>query len=322
MEINNIHIERRSSRPINHHISFDIKAYLDSKDIHFKTGGKNVSRGWIEINCILPGCADHSEHLGINLKTLKCKCWLCGRKTHALHLIEIIEKCQPKIALMIAKKFSTGLEEDWQWEENQIQTRKREIVFPEEFSNKNWPEIHLEYLKSRGYDPQNIIRDFSLFYSYTAGDYKFRIIIPIFINNVIVSFTGMDILRREDRPKYKDCPPEESIIPVKQCLYNIDNVKNKVAIYEGVTGVWRFGMGSVASFTSSLSQEQILLLLRKKVKEVFVIFDPNAEEKGKEISRSLSGIIPYVEQICFSEGDPKDLTPNKIIDLKRDLKFI
>jgi len=74
-------------------MKFDIKKYLEYKDIPYKTGGENVTRGWIEITCILPKCSDHKEHLGINLKSLFYKCWLCGGKGHATHLISLIENC-------------------------------------------------------------------------------------------------------------------------------------------------------------------------------------------------------------------------------------
>lgn len=304
---------------------FDIKAYLDSKDIPYKTKGENVTRGWIEICCILPGCSDHKEHLGINLKTLIYKCWLCGNKGHALHLIEIIEQCSEGVARHIAKKFPHD-DDDSIWLEQEESTTKKNfagVTLPQEIVNE-WPQIHFDYLKSRKFDPEFIIPKYDLKPVHTVGRYRFRVIIPIYYDKKLVSFTSMDVLRDGNRPPYMDCPIDESIIPVKECLYNIDNVPigGKAVIYEGVTGVWRFGDGAVASFTSNLTQEQIVMLVRKRLKEVFIIYDPDAKKKGQNMATQLSGVIPSVQQICFEKGDPKDLSRSEIIQLKKDLRFI
>lgn len=304
-------------------MKFDIKSYLSSRDIPYKTSGENVTRGWIEITCVLPGCSDHKEHLGINLKSLIYKCWLCGRSGPASHLISIIDNCSQSQAQTIAKKFPRD-DEDNIWE-NDKEEAKKDFVLPGEYtSTKNWPAIHLNYLISRGFDPDIIIPRFQLRSIHTVGDYRFRIIIPISINHQIVAFTSMDVLRQGDgRPPYQDCPINEAIVPVKQCLYNIDSVKDdKAIIYEGVTGVWRFGDGAVASFTSNLTPEQIILLKKKKIKQVFLLYDPDATQKGEKMAIQLSGVIPHVEQICFKNGDPKDLPPKSIIQLKKDLGFV
>jgi hypothetical protein len=296
--------------------NFDIKSYLDSRQIEYKTSGKNVTKGWIEINCILPGCSDPSQHLGINLKTLAFKCWLCGEKGHALKLVQIIEKCSFQKAKKLIKDFPLDIFEEEEKEPGRVIDPSE--ILPREIQNE-WPEIHLDYLKSRGFDPEYLIKTYKIKPVYLIGKYRFRIIIPIFINHRLVSFTAMDILRQDDRPKYMDCPVNESITPVKHCLYNIDSVKDKALIFEGVTGVWRFGSGSVASFTSNLTEQQILLLAKKRIKKVFILFDPDAEDKGLKMAHQLSCIIPSVEQIKFSEGDPKDMAKDIILKLKKEI---
>lgn len=298
---------------------FDIKAYLDSRQIYYKTGGENVTKGWIEITCVLPGCSDHKEHLGINLKSLKYNCWLCRQKGHALRLIQIIDDCGEREALRIASQFPSE-ESESPWYEEEPERNNTTISLPSEIQTE-WPETHLSYLRSRGFDPDVIIPKYDLRPVFTIGDYRFRIIIPIYVYGQLVSFTSMDVLRQGDRPPYKDCPVEQAIIPVKESLYNIDRVRDKAVLFEGCTGVWRFGDGSIASFTSYLSQEQIALIARKKLRSVFVLYDPDAEEKGNRMAYQLSGVVRQVDQICFTEGDPKDLPPSEMAQLKRDLGF-
>ncbi len=300
--------------------NFDIKSYLDYKNIQYFEKGKNVTKGWINICCILPGCSDHSNHLGINLKSLIYKCWLCGEKGPVTNLIRIIENCSEGVAREIIKRFP--IDETIQiWNEEKENLPSSNLILPSGIE-KEWPQIHLDYLRSRNFDPETLIKKYKLMPVWTVGTYRFRIIIPIFTNHQMVSFTSMDILRQDDRPKYMDCPISNCIVPVKECLYGIDSVKDKAVLYEGITGVWNFGDGALASFTSNLSQQQILLLVKKKIKKVFVIFDEDAEEKGKKMAIQLSGVIPSVEQICFKSIDPKDISPDEIIELKKDLGFL
>ena len=55
----------------------DTKALLDDLGIDYKLSGKNVTSGWIEVNC--PFCGDPSYHLGISPTNL-FHCWRCGEK--------------------------------------------------------------------------------------------------------------------------------------------------------------------------------------------------------------------------------------------------
>jgi hypothetical protein len=298
---------------------FDIKSYLSDRNIDYKTGGENVSSGWINISCLLPGCSDHKEHLGINLKTLFYSCWLCRQKGHAIRLVQIIEKCSERQAWQIVKPYITDFDGSI-WEEEKTRLDIQTMSFPIGIE-KEFPKPHIDYLLSRGFDPYPLIEKYKLKACWTAGNYRFRIIVPIFYQHQFVSFTAMDILRQDDRPKYKDCPINESIIPVKNCLYNIDSVQDRTIIFEGITGVWRWGDGAIASFTSFLTQEQILMLAKKKIKKVFILFDPDATEKGEKMAYQLSAIIPSVEQIKWKTGDPKDMSPEIMAELKKNLKF-
>ena len=53
---------------------------LDEHGVDYKQSGqhKNVRNGWIGVDC--PFCGSHSGkyHLGVDLGTNRCTCWLCG----------------------------------------------------------------------------------------------------------------------------------------------------------------------------------------------------------------------------------------------------
>jgi DNA primase len=302
---------------------FDVKKYFDDQNIEYKTGGKNTTRGWIEIHCVFPGCADHSEHLGINLKSGLITCWICGKKGSALHIIQEIEQCSYPQAIKIALKYpKNALESDQFRDHSQYMKEQNKtthgLVFPAEMQN-SWPVPHLNYLRSRGFDPDQLINKYSLKPVHTFGNYRFRIIAPIFLNGRAVSWIAADILRIPERIPYLDCPENQSIRLVKHCLYNIDTVRDTALIVEGITDVWNLGDGAVGTFTSNFTKEQILLLIEKKVKRAFVLYDPDAAKKGKRLGEQLSGIIPHVENIILDKGDPADMTKQEVMQLRRDI---
>jgi hypothetical protein len=308
--------------------AFDILAYLDDKGIDVKKKGKDVGSGWVGIECPFPRCSDPGTHCGINAKTQAYKCWICGEHGHVIKLVELLEDCSWRAAIEIARKYPV----------DPFQTRRpapsmrrayqsQQCALPSEIEPV-WPQIHLDYLISRGFDPGFLIQKYKLKPVYNIGDYRFRIIAPVFLDHKIVSFVAADVLRNNpNRLPYLDCPKSQAIIPNKQGFYNLDSVKDgKAIIVEGLTDVWRCGDGFIATFTSNYSQEQILLLVRKHIRKVFVLYDPDAIEKAQRLGNLLSGIIPSVERIRLdirlpdgSKGDPADMTSDEVRYMRRDL---
>jgi len=81
----------------------DIIELLEEHDIQFWRTGKNVSRGWVGLQC--PFCDDDSNHLGIHKKSLRCRCWKCGGHKLINTLMEVLS-----IPFKEAKKISQSLD--------------------------------------------------------------------------------------------------------------------------------------------------------------------------------------------------------------------
>ena len=62
----------------------DIRAVLDYIGVPYTETGKNVSAGWVGVQCPMPGCSDQSNHMGLNLTSPVCTCYHCGRKGNYL----------------------------------------------------------------------------------------------------------------------------------------------------------------------------------------------------------------------------------------------
>ena len=296
--------------------TFDIKAYLNSRNIEYRESGKNVSDGWVEINCLF--CDDPSFHLGINTDTTQYPeggyhCWRCGESGNITNLIQHIEGGYSRAqANTIISKFQLTEKKEKQI----IIQNKRKLTLPKEA--KQLSPYHTSYLRKRGFDPNYLIRKYKIRGVYNIGKWKFRIIVPIYMKGKLVNFIGMDA-SRQSRAKYKFCPNDEAVIPAKQCLYNIDSVKDTAIIVEGVTDVWRIGDGAVALFGMEYTREQLNLL--KNLNKVVVMLDAGEREQqqAEKLAYSLSGIVPNVSIATLTSGDPCDLDEEEILRLRKDV---
>ena len=290
--------------------------YLESKEIEYKTSGKNVTKNWIEINC--PFCGnDPSFHCGISPQKL-FNCYICSEKGDIIKLVKQIENCSWHKAKDIVVQFSEDLTVD---------LKKDNIRYSSKIDHLNLPKIssslpcliHKNYLIKRNFDPDYLTKKYKLRFYYNIGEWKFRIIIPFFLDNKLVTWTARDVSGKAEI-KYKHLDNEKSIIPVKKMLYNIDSISegDSIIIVEGITDVWRLGEPAIATMGIQYTQEQVEMILKKNPKKIIVLFD--AEQKAitqaNKLANQLSLFISDVSIIELDEGDPCDLSIDKIKEIK------
>jgi hypothetical protein len=294
-------------------MAFNIRAYLEDKGIPYKTTGKNVSRGWLEINCPFPLCSDPSYHMGISPQ-LRFSCWKCGARGPLTKLLEQFEG-----TTHLRKVFQQY--GDYEEIVEEEQEPKGKLILPTE-ADFSFSEDHYNFLTSRRFDPLYITQKYRLRVCHNVGDFKFRFIIPIIIDNVMVSYVGMDWTRKQTQ-KYKNAPARHSTVSAKQCLYNLDSVKDVAVVVEGITDVWRGGDGFVGTLGIQWTKEQAALLVRKNPSRVFVMFDAEdeAQERARALARTLSGVLPSVELLELSEGDPDNMTDEEVENFRREYKI-
>ncbi len=287
---------------------FDIISYLQSRNIPFSYSGKNVSSDWIGINCIF--CIDGSNHLGINLHSKAFSCFKCAEKGNAIKLVQEIEGVNFSKACNIIKEFRNGTFIPKE------KTYQSKVKFPLG-TTKNFTESHLAFLRSRRYDPDTVIKKYNIHATGPIGEFKHRIIIPIYHKERIVTFVGRDVTGRADKP-YINSSDQYSIKDVKQCLYNFDSIiQNKVVIVEGIFDAWRIGDGAVATFGTKYTREQLRLL--KGIKQAFILYDNDAILVAYKLAYDLSTIVPKIEVLELSEGDPDDLSEQDVRCLRKDI---
>jgi hypothetical protein len=187
-------------------------------------------------------------------------------------------------------------------EEKKEIVRAESVVFPT--GTLPMTSRHKRYLASRKFDPDYLEAFWNLKGTGEAGNYKFRVIAPIYFQGQLISYQGRDITDKQSS-KYKACAEEEEVISHKYILYGWDQVpadQKTCLVVEGVTGVWRFGAGSLATFGVEYTHSQIRLLACRFDK-IYTLSDPDeaGERMMNKITTDLLVMGKEVVSLEFSE---------------------
>lgn len=306
----------------------DWKGLLDSLGIECWTPpAKNVAKDCVNIRCPCPGCQDRSNHGGFNTVTGTYRCWKC-KGTYAAQALAwaahiTIDEAHRRIA-----QYTTG--------EN-IPPERKKPVYAQSLELPGGPleEMHRKYLLGRGLDPDFLVRYYDirgtkLFTKWHDKDWSLRIIIPIKdYTGRIVTFQGRTIVKDPNVVRYFACPPQYALANNKHLVYGADLAwhRDTVIAVEGVVDAWKLGPGAVATFGTSMTQEQLVLLAHWK--HVIFFFDPEklAQKHAEEYGRTLAYLGSDVEMAyedfgTFPNGDKRDLgdlSPHEIARIKNEL---
>ena len=186
-------------------------------------------------------------------------------------------------------------------------------------------KIHKEYLLSRNFKPSYLQRIYGIKYSGQVSKYKtqdrvvdfrFRIIIPIYINGKLVNFTARDVTGAAEE-KYKNCPTDDVLMTTKDCIYGYDTLVGSTAvIVEGPTDVWNMGPGSCGIFGLKYTDTQIKLLHSRNLKKVVIFMDNEkvAQKTAKTLAYELGSFIGnvFIMEPDSNISDPGSMTQDQV----------
>ena len=204
-------------------------------------------------------------------------------------------------------------------------------------STKKFPKIHKQYLRSRGFPPQKIqglIKKYRLRACHTEPfKYKFRIIIPVIEKRKVVSFTTRTIDDMVE-PKYKEASTkvykkdgelfQECAIQPKHLVYNIDSIQEgeDAILVEGPIDVWKMGSNTICFFGINCTEQQVIIIKRKKIKNLYVMFDNDKTgiRESRKVALMLAPLVKNVEIITLQGiADPGKLMEEEAILIKNQL---
>jgi hypothetical protein len=297
-------------------MSFDVKRFLEDKNIRYIESGTNTTKGWVEIHCPFRNCSDPSFHMGW-CYTGKYQgayhCWICGKRAPvATPLVQSIMRCSFSAAESIVAQYDDGLFSSV--EERPATTLIKPIGLIEEL-----PIQHRKYLMNRGYDPDFLSKKYGILAGHVSGDFPYRVVAPVYQENEIVNYQGRDISGQQI--KYMSWKNEKAAIPIRDCVYNIDNVKQKTAVVvEGIFDVWRIGDGAIGTFGTEFTLRQAHSIVLKELDCLIVLYDKDAKTKAEKFAHFMSPFIPSVEVITIQDKkDPGELSEKEALQLRKNI---
>ena len=297
---------------------FDVLKFLRDNSVDFITeGNKHAGTGWINIHC--PFCeGSQNYHLGIHIEQGYGHCWR-GKGKSLQRIVKALAHCGADEAKRIIQQYSDGRVVA---KESPVKvSRKSSVKLPigcNVLSPRHW-----QYLEGRNFDPDLLTTTYGLKGTGPIGDYKHRVIAPIYFEKKLVSYQGRDITGRS-LLRYKACKTEDEAIHHKHILYGWDlAVGDSCAIVEGITDCWRFGPGSLGTFGTGYTSEQAQLIVQR-FKRIFLIMDP--EPAAQKTAEELAWFLGYKgkEVHIVDSGfncDPGDLKQSIADEIMRDLNL-
>ena len=268
-------------------------------------GHRHNRNGWVNVPC--PFCVGHAGyHLGYNVRQggNHFVCYRChGHR--AIDVISALANVPRSEARDIIEQYGgvksyapSYKKRDWVLGKN--------AQFPVNTMEVN--EKGIAYLESRNFDAEKIIKQFGLMQTGPVGQYKYRIVIPIYFNDYMVSYTCRSYLPHVS-VRYMSCASANELIPNKDILYNLDNArnKNKIVVVEGCTDVWRLGHGAVATFGTAVTPSQLALL--SSFRHIILLQDNDmaGSVSWAYVAKQLKTMCKVSRVTLTNAGDPSEL---------------
>ena len=300
---------------------FDVHNFYDDYGIDYYEGDyhhQHCREGWTQTEC--PRCSGNPGlHLGFSGSSGQFVCWRCGFMP-IIEAIRLFLGVSWPEAKRIAKKY--GGEKVYHKYERAPKEKNIKVMLPTSTLD-SFPKRHRQYLEERNFDPDKLIDLWDLKATGKKGvcKYKNRILAPYYYRNTLMSYQTRALKNIE--PRYMACSMDNERRHHKYCLYGIDMCLGKsVLVVEGITDVWRMGIGAVSTSGIKYTETQVLLLA-KHFENVFVLYDETeqvAQDQAKKLSQTLSTMGKYSEHITLGiDHDPAELSDKDAKYLMREL---
>jgi DNA primase len=252
-----------------------------------------------------PYCGKPSTHrtsFSVNIEKYIWHCFRCGRGGPLTSLISFYAKIPYEAAEDMLEQ-PLGL--------------RREVKKPEEplkeceIPPQSFFTIRANrYLEERGIDSRTQI-EFGLYYC-NQGRYQGRIIIPVFFNGKIITFQARTVMPDEE---IRYLSPFNA--PKSRIWFNLDSYINQdVYIVEGMFDcmkLWQEGIFAIAPLGKEISNDQMNILLDKRIKRVYLLQDQDALPELQKRWEKLSKCFEVrIKPIIFKGEDPASMTSEQL----------
>lgn len=275
----------------------------------------HVSQGFIGIDC--PFCSPNSGRfkLGYHVRGRFMTCWTCGWQSVSWAMLQI----RPDVGYHKMQELCKGLHGD----KVVVMLKRAGKYRVPAITHSIWNEnggLHRRYLAQRGLKRVETVALWRLTAICQSPRLPWRLFIPIISNGQEVSWTTRAI-HPDNQPRYVSARPEEELRPHKSLLYGGDFVRNATIIVEGPADVWKVGPGTVATFGTQFTREQVLTLSKIPLRAVVFDSEPAAKRAAGKLCDLLSSFPgKTLRYQCESGKDPGEASVEEIKEMRK--KFL
>ena len=283
---------------------------LTEHSIPFREGGshEHVRHGWIGLDC--PWCSKGSNYfrLGYNLAGGFCSCWVCGYKSAPEVLAELLGIPFPQ-----ARTLLDGLET----EKGKYVRPAGKLAIPPGVGPLL--RIHRDYLKNRGFDPDEIAQLWGVQGIGLASWLAWRLFVPIHLNGQVVSWTTRSVMDCNERRYINARLTEEDVSP-KVMLYGQDHARHAVIVCEGCTDAWKIGLGAVATMGVGFTVAQVEAMSKYPLRVICFDSEPAAQRRAYSLVQQLSCFTGETVQVTLDSKDAGSASEKELKQLRRFLR--
>ena len=258
--------------------------------------------GWAQFDCPFCGRGTKKYHLGYSLQNDYFNCWQCGHKSVSAVVQAFLQLSYQDVTKLLEGVTVTRTERK---EKPTGVYRAPHGLGPPQLA-------HIQYLKKRGFNPEEIISLWGLRGTdWKSNDIPWRLFIPIVHRGNTVSWTSRAI-GKDVRPKYYSAAEVNENIPHKSLLYGMDFVRDTCIVVEGPTDVWNIGPGAVGTFGLSYCPAQVSAI--SKVPNRYIAFDNSiqAQKVARKLSRDLSIFTGNTYLMEIDADDPGSASRSEV----------
>lgn len=321
---------------------FDIRRFYDQYNIQYIERGVNVIRGEINVSC--PFCNDSSNpdpsyHLGVDPETGFFSCWRNashrGRRLHRL-LMKISGASYAEVKSLLGEELIWLKQDEWanfvehgfnneSNDEEKIKTLRMPSEFKPIKTGLRSTSPFVNYLvynrKFKPYVVEDVIDEYALRYC-LRGRYRDRVIVPIYFNNKLMTWTARAITKSHFR--YDSLSLDQGAMQsIKKLVFHFDRLietgGNLLFICEGPFDAIKldfyakqYQARATCLFNAAAAEEQVYLLyeLAEEFDYVVILLDNDEFIASQKICNALSilGDRVLLGELPKDIKDPGDLS--------------
>lgn len=291
----------------------NITNILKERGISYASQGEHhhATKGWLNLDC--PYCDSTNAgnfHLGFNLRGKYFSCWRCGPlKTYKV-LHDLLGFSSSKCLELLKELGEDG---DFEIKHPQVGS----LTLPKGIGPLS-PQ-HQRYLKSRGFDPEEITKLWQVRGIGPTPPYSWRLFIPIHYQGKIISWTTRSI-SPDAQVRYKNAPKEKEALSAKEVLYGMDYCRMAICVVEGPTDAWRIGPGAAATMGIGYSSKQLIKVGKFPLRLVCFDSEKDAQKRARKLCDDLEVLPGKTVNVVLDSKDPGSASDKEVKSLRRMLE--